>query len=385
MILYLNLIFFILIFLSILELNHRLRPTSPLELRYYNFKFERISNKIVIIGFIEIINAHQRMEVMVPSLEINLKFLGLMRVKNLNITKTISLIPHDKTFNNSNYWNTVIINESNPKTYNINIEIENDNKELEQLNSVWLETKRSDYGPFGLINNYDGILIPIKYPDRLNLDKMKFEISQYSKMYPIRTHLLSALDNPYKVMTNYTKDLLMKGDILTIGETPLAIMQGRYINPKNLRIGFLSRNLTRVFHPTSSLATAGGMQSLIDIYGPSRILISWTIGSFMKFIGFKGFFYRLAGSQARLIDDLTGTIPPYDQTIVLGPKNHKYFCEKLSSELGVAIAVVDVNDLGKVKILSSSSDCDTDLISLSLASNPAGNGNQKTPIVLIRP
>ena len=42
-------------------------------------------------------------------------------------------------------------------------------------------------------------------------------------------------------------------------------------------------------------------------------------------------FYRLAGEQARLIDDITGTTPPYDQVIVLGPINTKKFCNEIAN------------------------------------------------------
>ena len=58
-----------------------------------------------------------------------------------------------------------------------------------------------------------------------------------------------------------TAPLLQPGDVLTIGETPLAVIQGRYRTA--------SWNLARCkvglpcFHPTSSLATACGMQALI--------------------------------------------------------------------------------------------------------------------------
>ena len=71
------------------------------------------------------------------------------------------------------------------------------------------------------------------------------------------------------------------------------------------------------------------MQSLINIIGPTRAIFSLTIGSIFKLIGIKGMFYRLAGEQARLIDDITGTTPPYDQTIVLGPINAKQYCDQL--------------------------------------------------------
>ena len=53
--------------------------------------------------------------------------------------------------------------------------------------------------------------------------------------------------------------------------------------------------------------------------------------------GVKGMFYRLAGEQARLIDDITGTTPPYDKSIVLGPNNTKNFCMQASKELNVNV------------------------------------------------
>ena len=80
----------------------------------------------------------------------------------------------------------------------------------------------------------------------------------------------------------------------------------------------------------------------------------------------KGIFYVLAGEQARLIDDITGTTPPYDKSIVLGPQDANKFCDQASKELGIGVAIVDVNDLGRVKILASSPLCDKTLIKKAL-------------------
>ena len=57
-------------------------------------------------------------------------------------------------------------------------------------------------------------------------------------------------------------------------------------------------------------------------------------------------FYQLGGEQARLIDDITGTMPPYDKHIVLGPKNPVRVSESIKEGLGCfGAAVADVNDL----------------------------------------
>jgi len=124
---------------------------------------------------------------------------------------------------------------------------------------------------------------------------------------------------------------------------------------------------------------------LIDVVGPAQVLGAWLIGLALKLVGSKGWFYRLAGDQARLIDDITGTTPPYDQTIVLGPLQAAAFCAAMARSLGVAVAVVDVNDLGRVKVLASSPGCDEALLERALRPNPAGNANERTPLVLVRP
>jgi len=51
----------------------------------------------------------------------------------------------------------------------------------------------------------------------------------------------------------------------------------------------------------------------------------------------------------------------------------------------VPVAVVDVNDLGRVKVLASSEGCDEGLLLRALRPNPAGNANERTPLVVVRP
>jgi hypothetical protein len=104
-----------------------------------------------------------------------------------------------------------------------------------------------------------------------------------------------------------------------------------------------------------------------------------------KLLGKPGMFYQLAGDQARLIDDVTGTLPPYDQFIVLGPKNAQQVVDEIQRETGLSAAVVDVNDLKAVKILASSSNVSSSFLEQALISNPAGNADEQTPLVLIRP
>ena len=213
---------------------------------------------------------------------------------------------------------------------------------------------------------------------------IQIPLNQDYKAIAVKTDLLGSFDNPIETVKEYCKKITRKKDILTIGESPLAIMQGRYIAPQNLEYNVFSKILCYFFHPTSSLATACGMQLLIDKIGLTRITFSLILGFLFKCIGVKGIFYRLTGFESSLIDDISGTVVPYDKSIVMGPINTKLFCDKLSEQLEVEVAVVDVNDLGGVKILASSNDSVNNILKEILKVNPAGNSDEKTPIVLIR-
>ena len=68
----------------------------------------------------------------------------------------------------------------------------------------------------------------------------------------------------------------------------------------------------------------------------------------------------------------------------MGPINVMNYCKNISKLLQIESAVADVNDLGGVKILAYSNKSTLKILNKVLKSNPAGNDDQKTPIVLIR-
>jgi len=115
------------------------------------------------------------------------------------------------------------------------------------------------------------------------------------------------------------------------------------------------------------------------------VLFAFGVGAIAKVFGKPGVFYQLAGEQARLIDDVTGTIPPYDQFIVLGPQDPQQVVDQIKRETGLAAAIVDVNDLRAVKVLAASPELTTSFLQQALIKNPAGNASEQTPVVLIRP
>ena len=373
--------------LLVLELRHRLRPASPLRLRAEDFRVEASSAGLTVSGMVTIHNPHHRMEVMVPEIELRPTLLGRGDLAGVTVSSRIEALHPDEESRPDGYWAAYIVKGRKSTSARIQISLSGaPGQSLDQLlDTLWLEILWVNYGPFGRLHRRDGVLVPLQQPTPIAPQSARWRDGDRCRVLPVGTHLLGVLDDSETVLRRYAGELIQPGDVLTIGETPLAVMQGRYHHPATVQPSALARLLCRGFHPTSSLATACGLQSLIDVVGPAQVLGAWLIGLALKLVGSKGWFYRLAGDQARLIDDITGTTPPYDQTIVLGPQQPDAFCAAMARSFGVAVAVVDVNDLGRVKVLASSPGCDEALLERALRPNPAGNANERTPLVLVRP
>ena len=369
---------------SWLELRHRLRPASPLVLSPSDWSVERHGDRLQVTGWLEISNPHRRMEVFVPELRVDPVLLGQADPSALEVTTRIEAHHPDEESRADGYWAAYIVKGHRSTRARVSIMISGPDA-WSVVDSLWVDVHWVNYGPFGRLARRQGVLVPLRQPEPLPAAAAAFVAGDRCQVLPLRTHLLGPLDDPIAVLRRYAEAVLQPGDVLTLGETPLAVMQGRYRHPSEVEPGMVARLACRVFHPTSSLATACGMQTLIDLVGPTRVLAAWIGGLLLKLVGIPGGFYRLAGDQARLIDDITGTTPPYDQTIVLGPDRPQTFCDQAAAALGVAVAIVDVNDLGRVKVLASSAGCDEDLLTRALKPNPAGNANQRTPLVLVRP
>ena len=366
-----------------LEARHRLRPASPLRLIARDWEVTSLGGVLRVNGVLEISNPHPRMEVFVPELQVLPTLLGKADLSALTVTTRIQADHPDETARADGYWAAYIVKGRKTTRARVSIEITG-GASLEQVDTLWADVQWINYGPFGRLARRQGVPVPLRCPEPLRVDQAAWQRGERCSVLPLKTHLLGPLDDPIDVLRRYAAPLLQPGDVLTIGETPLAVIQGRYQHPSELEPGLVARLACRVFHPTSSLATACGMQTLIDVVGPTRVIAAWLGGLLMKLVGIPGGFYRLAGDQARLIDDITGTTPPYDQTIVLGPERSASFCAEASEALGIDVAIVDVNDLGRVKVLASSGGCDDALLMRALKPNPAGNANQRTPLVLVR-
>lgn len=366
----------------VLELQYRRRPGNDLELTAGNWKLDMPSPQhYQLTGQLEFINRTKALEIMLPEVWAEAKLLSASSLEGISCTTKVYPLHSDVPAREDGYWDAYIVKIGKKTKIQVSVEITGDN--LSQLQTAWIQIHYITYGPAGRIAQIRHVVHPLQYPDS-TIAPQKRKVKG-AEVMPIRTHLLTELDNPVEVVNSYVLPHALPGDIVAIGETPVALMQGRYHHPSTVKPGWAAKRVCYYFLPTSSLATACGMQTLVDLVGPIRVVLAFVIGAIAKAVLRQpGVFYQLAGEQARLIDDVTGTLPPYDQFIVLGPENPQQVVAKIKQETGLSAAIVDVNDLKAVKILAATPGIDTSTLEQALIGNPAGNADEQTPVLLLR-
>jgi len=207
---------------------------------------------------------------------------------------------------------------------------------------------------------------------------------------PLRTRVVMPDDDLESVVMEYAKDAVQPGDLLFVTEKIVAITQGRSyrldeISPRPLA-RFLSRYVVRTSYGIG-LGMPETMEMALRECGTLRILFDAGVSVITKAFGRRGDFYRIAGDKARAIDGPTkNTIPPYNQAVVLGPKNPREVAVRLKKMLGgnLEVAVVDINDIGG-NILGSTLDKagERRLVRI-LGDNPLGQATQSTPMGIVR-
>lgn len=205
------------------------------------------------------------------------------------------------------------------------------------------------------------------------------------ELQSVRTRIITPRDNIVDIIEEYAKDRVTPHDVISVAESVVAITQGRITRPEDVQPCFLAKVLCRFVPQKGSLSSIYGMQVAMNEEGKWRIFFAMVIGFIGKLFGKKGLFYALAGEQASLIDDVTGTMPPFDKYIVLGPKNPGKVAEEIKARLGCyGAAVADVNDLKRAAVLGVSSGIDPERVARILIDNPFGNASEQTPIVIIK-
>lgn len=207
---------------------------------------------------------------------------------------------------------------------------------------------------------------------------------------PIRTRVVMPGDDLDAVISEYAASAVQPGDLLFVTEKIVAITQGRSYTLDEIRVRPLARFLSKYVTRTPygiGLGMPETMEMALRECGTPRILFAAAVSAVTKIFGRRGDFYRVAGDKARAIDGPTsGTIPPYNKAVVLGPTDPKGVAARIKSRLGgiAEVAVVDINDIGGNILGSTLDKAGEQRLVRILRDNPLGQGHESTPLGVIR-
>ena len=205
------------------------------------------------------------------------------------------------------------------------------------------------------------------------------------EILPVPTRILTDRDDIVDCVEKYTRGKIGRDDVISVAESVVAITQGRIVRPEDLKISRVAQFCCRFIPDVGSLASPHGMQSLMNVEGKWRVAAALFAGFLGKLVGKSGLFYKWGGEQTALIDDVTGTMPPFDKHIVYGPRDPEDVVARLKERLGCFGAVIaDVNDLKRSRIVGVTDGTRGELVAKLLIDNPFGNASQKTPICIIK-
>jgi len=185
---------------------------------------------------------------------------------------------------------------------------------------------------------------------------------------PIRTRLVARGDDLARLVAEATAGMVQPGDIVAISETALAIAQGRFIGAEYVRPSRLAYALARRAGAMATLSQPESMQLVIDRVGTPAVLGAVAAHVVGRMRGKRGVLYERLGEAISEIDGYTGTMPPYEQAIVLGPEDPDAFARSCAERLGAG----------------ASPGIARTAVEHALLGNPHGNSDQQTPIVILK-
>jgi hypothetical protein len=201
---------------------------------------------------------------------------------------------------------------------------------------------------------------------------------------PVRTALVKSGDDLARLVADAVRGIAAPGDVVCVSETAVAIAQGRSIRAEAIRPSLLARVLADHAGSYATMAQPESVQLVIENVGAAKVMAAAIAGAAGRLVGRRGDFYRMLGPAVAEIDGYTGTMPPYERHIVLGPQEPQAVAEAIARASGAHAAVVDANDLHKAEVLGASAAVNVETVRACLMGNPHGNSDQQTPVVVLK-
>ena len=207
---------------------------------------------------------------------------------------------------------------------------------------------------------------------------------------PIHTRLIKVGDNLSQLVEEYVSPYFEEGDCVYISEKIVSLCQRDIISKEDVKLSWTAKFLSK-FASTNDSAGVGvhnvyKMQVAILLCGKPKVIFAAIAAGVARIFGKRGVFYEITGPQVAGLDGFYSTdFEDYKIFGILSPKEPDKAAARVEAETGVCCCVADINDFGgEVLAVSPQSPMDKVLLQKLLKDNPAGNGHEMTPFVLMR-
>lgn len=226
----------------------------------------------------------------------------------------------------------------------------------------------------------------------LSNEGKKVEIEMGNEIYmrhAIKTRFIKQGESYIDIFKEYVLPIYQEGDIISSSEKIISLCQNRVIKREDIKIGFWARFLSKfASHPESGIGVGETikMQYAIDTVGLLKVLWASIASVSTKLFGKKGVFYEIVGQEVSGLDGFYGHYwKEYADIGIILPENPTAVCNEIKRKLGISTMIVDANDFGQ-EILGYSDDIklSVDQLKALIKDNPSSQGNELTPLVLIR-
>ena len=213
---------------------------------------------------------------------------------------------------------------------------------------------------------------------------------KYSRL-AIQTHFVEVGENQTAIVEQYVRPLYRQGDVLSFGAKVMCMCSENVRTRDEVKPGFFAKLMWRFAGINS---TGVGMhepyklQLVIDMVGLPRVLLAAFLSAVTRPFGVKGVFYRVCGKGVGGIDGFyfRSSFQRYHELATINPPNPDELCDKLAEETGIPIVLMDANDIQRDQLGKSKNFPLTDAqIQDAMRDNPSGQGDELTPLILIRP
>lgn len=207
--------------------------------------------------------------------------------------------------------------------------------------------------------------------------------------HAIKTRFVKQGESYIDIFKEYVSPIYQEGDIVSSSEKIIALCQNRVVKREDVKIGFWAKFLSKFASKTEAGVGVGEtikMQYAIDTVGLLKVLWASIASAVTKLFGKRGVFYEIVGEEVSGLDGFYDHVwKEYGDIGIKIPEDPSGVCNEIKEKLGISCMIVDANDLGQ-EILGYSSDIQLTKEELKglIKDNPSGQGQQLTPIILIR-